>query len=172
MLYTLCILECLEFTSYVDPVVDFLYVIDTTICTWSVYISPHSHTLSHTLSHTHTLSLPTRLNRTERAGRMHKHIADLNLLCGKLQPACDNFTEALLHLHDPLWRGSANEGLGATLVMKEKLDELLGQRTPPLLIQSNLIGGFLKVVSAKITGPRISLKPSVSILVCESGRPD
>jgi hypothetical protein len=86
-----------------------------------------------------------KLSRTQKIGRTHKHIADLHLLCGQLQPACDHFSLAITQLsRDPLWEGSANEGLGATLVMKKRR-ELLGQKTAELSIPSNVFGGFLKV---------------------------
>ena len=109
-----------------------------------------------------TRAYTCRLSRTKLMGRMHKHIADLHLLCGQLQPACDHFGHAITQLsRDNLWAGSANEGLGAMYMMKDRQDELFGQKTAPLSIQSNLIGGFLKV-SARITGPKLSLKASVS----------
>ena len=126
-------------------------------------------TLSHTLpklppslspSHPPSLSLSLslslqRLSRTQKMGRVHKHIADLYLLSGQLQPACDHFGHALAHLsRDPLWEGSANEGLGATLIMKPKHDELQGQKSADLSIPSNVFG-FFKV-------PQRMLKASVS----------
>jgi hypothetical protein len=99
-----------------------------------------------------------RLPRTQLVGRYHKHIADLHLLCGQLQSACTHFAHAITQLsRDCLWVGSANEGLGATFIMKSRQDEVFGLKTAALSVQSNLLGGFLKV-SAKITGPRLSLK--------------
>ena len=43
-----------------------------------------------------------------------------------------------------MWEGSANEGLGATLIVKKKQDDLLGQKTAELSIPSNVFG-FLRV---------------------------
>ena len=72
-------------------------------------------------------------------------MADLFLLSGQLQLACDHFGQALSLLsRDPLWEGSANEGLGVTLIMKKKHDEVPGQKTPELTMPSNVFG-FLKV---------------------------
>ena len=47
--------------------------------------------------------------------------------------------------------------------MKSRQDEVFGLKTAALSVQSNLLGGFLKV-SAKITGPRLSLKATVSFV--------
>ncbi|CAI8031983.1 Trafficking protein particle complex subunit 9, partial [Geodia barretti] len=96
----------------------------------------------------------TKLSRTQKMGRIHKHMADLYLLTGQLQPACDNFCHALSLLsRDPLWEGSANEGLGATLIMKKKHDDIRqGIKTADLSIPSNVFG-FLKV-SQRILKPR------------------
>ena len=90
--------------------------------------------------------LSKRLSRTQKMGRIHKHMADLYLITGQLQPACDNFGHALSLLsRDPLWEGSANEGLGATLIMKKKHDDIRqGTKTADLSIPSNVFG-FLKV---------------------------
>ena len=97
-------------------------------------------------------------------GRINKHIADLHLLSGQLQSACDHFGLALTQLsRDPLWEGSANEGLGATLIMKKKQDELLGQRTAELSMPSNVIG-LLKV-------PQRILKVGIYVCNCRVKRP-
>ena len=116
----------------------------------------HAHrTCTHTHTHTH------RPSKTKLMGRMYKHVADLYLLCGELQHACTFFGQAINQLsRDSLWAGSANEGLGAMYMMKDRHDELSGQKSAPLSIQSNLIG-FWKV-SAKITGPKLSLRVSAS----------
>ena len=92
------------------------------------------------------LLFPARLSRTQKMGRIHKHIADQYLIAGQLQPACDHFGYALSLLsRDPLWEGSANEGLGATLIMKKKHDDLRqGSKSAELTIPSNAFG-FLKV---------------------------
>ena len=69
--------------------------------------------------------------------------------------------EAITQLsRDFLWAGSANEGLGATFIVKSRRDDLLGQKTPPLSVQSNLFGVFLKVPV------RLGLKSTVRTFTC------
>ena len=69
--------------------------------------------------------------------------------------------EAITQLsRDFLWVGSANEGLGATFIVKSRRDDLLGQKTPLLSVQSNLFSGFLKVPG------RLGLKSAVRTFTC------